>query len=64
MVGRTPLPEHPLVKTAQIEITCPACGYRMVRTAARLRRHGTISCPRCGHSFTLDLPEASSDQKS
>ncbi len=40
--------DDPLKHTAQIEIVCPRCGYRMVRTAARLRRETEILCPSCG----------------
>jgi DNA-directed RNA polymerase subunit RPC12/RpoP len=43
-----PLVDHPFKDTAEIELTCPHCGYRMMRTAARLRRETEIRCPRCG----------------
>jgi len=32
------LADHPLKNTAEVELVCPRCGYRMMRTAARLRR--------------------------
>jgi DNA-directed RNA polymerase subunit RPC12/RpoP len=40
---------HPLKNTAEVELICPRCGYRMTRTAARLRRETDIVCPSCGH---------------
>ncbi len=33
---------------AGVEIICPKCGYRTMRTAARLRRETEIMCPECG----------------
>lgn len=43
--------DHPLVGTAEIEIACPRCDYRMMRTAARLRHKEKIDCPACGESI-------------
>lgn len=40
--------DDPLKHTAEIEIVCRRCGYRMVGTAARLRRETEILCPSCG----------------
>ncbi|HKA02195.1 MAG TPA: hypothetical protein VKE70_37045 [Candidatus Solibacter sp.] len=40
--------DDPLKHTAEIEIVCPRCGYRMARTAARLRRETEVLCPSCG----------------
>ena len=34
--------DHPLKNTAEVELICPRCGYRMMRTAARLRRETGI----------------------
>jgi predicted RNA-binding Zn-ribbon protein involved in translation (DUF1610 family) len=38
----------PLTNTAEVELVCPSCGYRMARTAARLRRETKVVCPECG----------------
>jgi DNA-directed RNA polymerase subunit RPC12/RpoP len=51
------LVDHPLKDTAEIEITCPHCGYRMMRKAARLRRETEIRCPLCGGTVTPDMGE-------
>jgi predicted RNA-binding Zn-ribbon protein involved in translation (DUF1610 family) len=40
--------DDPLKQTAEIQITCPRCGYSMIRTVARLRRKTEILCPSCG----------------
>jgi DNA-directed RNA polymerase subunit RPC12/RpoP len=45
------LADHPLKKTAEIEVTCQHCGYRLMRTAAQLRTKGSIDCPACGASI-------------
>jgi DNA-directed RNA polymerase subunit RPC12/RpoP len=45
-----PVADHPLKDAAQVEITCPRCGYRMMRTAARLRRETEVRCPLCGEA--------------
>jgi DNA-directed RNA polymerase subunit RPC12/RpoP len=50
-----PVAEHPLKDTAQIEIACPHCGYRMMRTAARLRRETEIRCPLCGEAVAPSI---------
>src|SRR5436305_5371654 len=42
------MPDYPFKQTAEIQITCPRCGYRMIRTVARLRRETKILCPSCG----------------
>ena len=34
--------DHPLKNTAEVELICPRCGHRMMRTAARLRRETGI----------------------
>lgn len=34
--------DHPLKNTAEVELICRRCGYRMMRTAARLRRETGI----------------------
>ena len=34
--------DHPLKNTAEVELICPRCGYRMMRTAAQLRRETGI----------------------
>jgi len=36
------LADHPLKNTAEVELICRRCGYRMMRTAARLRRETGI----------------------
>jgi len=54
--GEGALADHPLKDTAEIEIICPHCGYRMMRAVARLRREYEIDCPSCGK---LILPPAS-----
>ena len=46
--GNGALSEHPLKDNAEIEIQCPRCGYRMMRTAAGLRQQDKIECPACG----------------
>jgi hypothetical protein len=38
------LGDHPLKDIAEIEITCQRCGYRMMRTAAQLRRKAGVIC--------------------
>jgi predicted RNA-binding Zn-ribbon protein involved in translation (DUF1610 family) len=40
------------LKDAEVEIVCPHCGYRMTRTAARLRRRTKVVCPQCGEEIT------------
>jgi DNA-directed RNA polymerase subunit RPC12/RpoP len=45
------LANHPLVHTAEIEIACHHCGYRMMRTADSLRHEATIDCPACGETI-------------
>lgn len=40
--------DDPLKHTAEIAIVSPRCGYRTVRTAARLRRKTEIPCPSVG----------------
>jgi hypothetical protein len=42
------LADHPLKNNAEVELICPCCGYRMMRTVARLRREAAIVCPSCG----------------
>jgi predicted RNA-binding Zn-ribbon protein involved in translation (DUF1610 family) len=46
---------------AEIEIICPACGYRMTRTAARLRRATKLVCPKCGEEIVPAPPDRTSD---
>jgi DNA-directed RNA polymerase subunit RPC12/RpoP len=41
---------------AEVEIVCSQCGYRMTRTAARLRRETKIICPECGKPVTNPDP--------
>jgi rubrerythrin len=48
------LVDHPLKNTAEVELICPRCGYRMTRTAARLRRETDIVCPSCGEPVAPD----------
>jgi|SRR5215467_6475347 len=42
------MPDYRFKQTAEIQITCPRCGYCMIRTVARLRRETKILCPSCG----------------
>ena len=42
------------VDDAEIEIVCPRCGYRMTRTASRLRRGTPLVCVECGETIPLD----------
>jgi DNA-directed RNA polymerase subunit RPC12/RpoP len=49
------------LKDAEIEIVCPRCGYRMMRTAARLRRGTKLVCPECGEDIMPDVPERTDD---
>jgi predicted RNA-binding Zn-ribbon protein involved in translation (DUF1610 family) len=42
------------VKDAEVEIVCPRCGYRMPRSAERLRRETEIVCPSCGEVVVPD----------
>jgi len=51
-------PNDPIKDVAEIEIICPRCGYRMMRTAARLRRPHHIACPACGEVIVpgTDVP--------
>jgi len=44
------------LKDAEVEIVCPRCGYRMTRTAARLRRPIKVVCPQCGEEI-VEPPE-------
>ena len=46
------------VENAEIEIVCPACGYRMTRTAGRLRRGTHLVCPQCGEEIAPDAVRA------
>jgi predicted RNA-binding Zn-ribbon protein involved in translation (DUF1610 family) len=48
---------HDPLKDAEIEIVCPRCGYRMVRSPARLRRDVKILCPECGEEVVSDPPD-------
>jgi predicted RNA-binding Zn-ribbon protein involved in translation (DUF1610 family) len=48
------------LKDAEIEIICPQCGYRMLRTAARMRRGTKLVCPECGQEIEPDRPDRSS----
>jgi predicted RNA-binding Zn-ribbon protein involved in translation (DUF1610 family) len=45
------------LKDAEIEIICPQCGYRMLRTAARMRRGTKLVCPACGQEIEPDRPD-------
>jgi hypothetical protein len=50
----------PVHDAVEIEIVCPCCGYRMTRTAGRLRRTTKVVCPYCGGDVVrpeLDEPE-------
>jgi DNA-directed RNA polymerase subunit RPC12/RpoP len=49
-----PLADHPLKETAEIEIACQHCGYRLMRTVAQLRSKASIDCPACGASIAPD----------
>jgi len=51
------VPDHPLKDAAEVEIACPRCGYRMMRTAARLRRKTEILCPSCGSTVAAGIDE-------
>jgi predicted RNA-binding Zn-ribbon protein involved in translation (DUF1610 family) len=46
------------VDDAEIEIICPRCGYRMTRSAGRLRRGTPLVCIECGEPIPLDPPES------
>jgi ribosomal protein S27E len=48
------LADHPLNETAEIEITCAHCGYRLMRTVAQLRRKTSIDCAVCGKFIATD----------
>jgi DNA-directed RNA polymerase subunit RPC12/RpoP len=52
------MPQDPL-KDAEIEVVCPRCGYRMTRTASRLRRPTRLICAECGQDIMPEghLPE-------
>jgi predicted RNA-binding Zn-ribbon protein involved in translation (DUF1610 family) len=50
------------LKDAEIEIVCPRCGYRMMRTAARLRRGTALVCPECGQNIVPDVSDRTRDQ--
>ena len=50
----------PVHDAVEVEIVCPCCGYRMTRTAGRLRRTTKVVCPYCGGDVVrpaLDEPE-------
>ena len=51
--------EHDPLQDAEIEIVCPRCGYRMTRTAARLRRRTKVVCPQCGEEIAGTPEEGS-----
>jgi len=55
------LADHPLKNTAEVEIVCPLCGYRMMRTAARLRRETGIVCSSCGEPVAPSTDERAKD---
>jgi DNA-directed RNA polymerase subunit RPC12/RpoP len=44
---------------AEIELVCPRCGYRMARTASRLRRPTKLVCAQCGQDI---MPEGQTPQ--
>jgi predicted RNA-binding Zn-ribbon protein involved in translation (DUF1610 family) len=50
------------LENAEIEIVCPRCGYRMMRTAARLRRGIKLVCPECGQEIVPDVPDRARDR--
>jgi predicted RNA-binding Zn-ribbon protein involved in translation (DUF1610 family) len=50
------------MKEAEIEVVCPQCGYRMVRTAARLRRGTHLVCPECGQDIEPDPGDAADER--
>jgi predicted RNA-binding Zn-ribbon protein involved in translation (DUF1610 family) len=50
------------LKDAEIEVVCPRCGYRMTRTASRLRRGTKLVCAECGQDIILEGPDGSGPQ--
>jgi DNA-directed RNA polymerase subunit RPC12/RpoP len=38
----------------EVEVICPRCGHRFVRTVGRLRRETPVVCPNCGCRTTED----------
>jgi DNA-directed RNA polymerase subunit RPC12/RpoP len=56
-----PFAEGELKNTAEVELVCPRCGYRMMRTAARLRRETGIVCPSCGEPVAPGTDERAKD---
>ena len=40
--------DNPSEEEPEVEIVCAHCGYRMPRSADRLRRDAAILCPNCG----------------
>jgi DNA-directed RNA polymerase subunit RPC12/RpoP len=55
------LADHPLKNTAEVEIVCRRCSYRMMRTAARLRRETGIVCSSCGEPVAPGTDERAKD---
>jgi DNA-directed RNA polymerase subunit RPC12/RpoP len=55
---------HPLNDTAEVEITCPRGGYRVMRKAARLGREIEIRCPACGEAIAPGIGEAARNKSS
>ena len=45
---------RPNGEEAEVEVICPNCGYRLARSAARLRRDTPVICPNCGRRLTDD----------
>jgi predicted RNA-binding Zn-ribbon protein involved in translation (DUF1610 family) len=44
--------KDPPMDDVEVELVCPGCGHRMVRTAARLRRDIKVVCRHCGADIT------------
>ena len=54
--------DHPLKETAEIEITCRRCGYRLMRTVAQLRTKASIDCPTCGQFIAAGVNQENEKQ--
>jgi DNA-directed RNA polymerase subunit RPC12/RpoP len=41
-----------------LNATCPTCGYRIRPGETRVINGKRIACPKCGHEFSMESPDA------
>ena len=46
-----------MVDEPEVEIVCPRCGYRTLRSPSRLRRTTPVVCAQCGTVVVDSKPE-------